>query len=462
MNHFKYIKKLSLCFWTTLLIMGPACKKFVAVEPPGNQLELNRIFSDDAAAISAATGLYNRMTLTSLSVANGGVTLYTGLSSDEFYNVSPRAELDLFATNELVPGNGTGLYTHLWKASYQNIYHANAVLEGLARSANVSAAVKKQLMGEMLVGRALNYFYLINLFGAVPFITSTDYDANNRMGRTEVGKIYQQLTNDLLEAEALLSNGYPSAEKARPNKFAATALLARIYLFRQNWSNAAEKAGAVIASGQYMLEHDLTQSFLSGSRETIWQLKPAGTFMNTAEGVEFNPSYPSAVPAYSLRTGLLAAFEPGDKRKTAWVSSNTAAGQPIFFPHKYKVGFSNTLTEYYVVCRLAEMYLIRAEARTRLNFLDDARADVNSIRSRAALANTIAIDQQDLLSAVAQEKRIEFFAEWGHRWLDLKRTGSADAVLGALKPGWQSTDALYPIPLSQVQINAALTQNPGY
>lgn len=84
--------------------------------------------------------------------------------------------------------------------------------------------------------------------------------------------------------------------------------------------------------------------------------------------------------------------------------------------------------------------------------------------NRAGLSNTIASDKASLLQAIEQENRVEFFAEWGHRWSDLKRTGRADAVLGPLKgTNWQLTDVLYPLPLREITLNPNLKpQNSGY
>ena len=116
-----------------------------------------------------------------------------------------------------------------------------------------------------------------------------------------------------------------------------------------------------------------------------------------------------------------------------------------------------------MVLRLAELYLIRAEARTQQNNFSDAESDLNAIRNRAGLPNTTANDRATLLTAIEQERRIELFAEWGHRWLDLKRTNRADTILNTFKaPNWQVTDVLFPIPASQIDINGLLTQNPGY
>jgi hypothetical protein len=113
--------------------------------------------------------------------------------------------------------------------------------------------------------------------------------------------------------------------------------------------------------------------------------------------------------------------------------------------------------------RLAEQYLIRAEARAKLGKLAEARTDVDAVRSRAGLAGlNSSLNQTQLLSAIETERLHEFFGEFGHRWLDLKRTDRATAVLSPIKSNWQATDVLYPIPQAQILINNKLTQNPGY
>jgi hypothetical protein len=121
--------------------------------------------------------------------------------------------------------------------------------------------------------------------------------------------------------------------------------------------------------------------------------------------------------------------------------------------------------------RLSEQYLIRAEARTQLGQYTDAAADLNVVRTRAGLLNTTATDKATLTAAIEKECRTEFFCEWGHRWLDLKRWPGinnasltrADEVLSVVKGAqWQSTDAFYPIPQTARNVNSTLTQNPGY
>ena len=163
---------------------------------------------------------------------------------------------------------------------------------------------------------------------------------------------------------------------------------------------------------------------------------------------------------YALTTWLLDSFEPGDLRITKWTGVNA---QHYSYPAKYKATTAtSTPMEYNTVLRLAEQFLIRAEARAHLGNTAGAAEDLNRIRKRAGLAVTTANGVSDLLAAIAQERRVELFAEWGHRWLDLKRTGQADAVLKKIKDGWKAQDTLYPIPYTELMHNSSLVQNPGY
>ncbi|SDF70654.1 RagB/SusD domain-containing protein [Mucilaginibacter pineti] len=448
---------------SALLTITSSCKKFVEISPPETQAELSKIFADDQTANSATVGLYSQMLGGSLSFCNGGITLYAALSSDELTNLSSNSNYDPFKTNSLLSSTSI-INSTFWIGPYKNIYQINAILEGLQNSKTLSANLKDQLQGEMLYSRALHYFYLVNLYGEVPLVTGTDYQVNAVMPRTTVDKIYDQIIADLKQAHTLLSNSYASSTNQRPNRDAAAALLARVDLYKGNWAESESMATEVINSGRYTLE-SLTNAFVSTSKETIYQIsKQTG---NVSEASSFIPSSTTAKPTFSIGSNLMAAFESGDNRKTTWLKSNTVSGVAYYYPYKYKVRTSTPITEYLVIMRLAEQYLIRAEARANLNNLSSAIDDIDKIRSRAGLltikSQNPAIGKSDLLIAILKERQTELFTEWGNRWFDLKRTGNADAILAPIKaPNWQSTDKLYPIPSPQILVNPFLTQNNGY
>jgi len=252
-------------------------------------------------------------------------------------------------------------------------------------------------------------------------------------------------------------------------------LLARTYLYTGNYLNAEQQSTAVINHTTMYDTVSLNKVFLLNSKEAIWQLQPVNTNpSNTSDARLFllpgtGPSV-TGYPVY-LSDQIISSFEAGDQRKTSWVGSVTpTSGTTYYFANKYKNNSTNpaNITEYTMVLRLAEQYLIRAEARAKQNKFPEAQHDLNMIRRRAGLPNTTANDQPSLVAAILQERKAELFTEWGHRWFDLKRTGAVDAVMntvaGSKATTWNSNWQWYPIPQSDIDKDPALVghQNEGY
>jgi hypothetical protein len=359
------------------------------------------------------------------------------------------------------------------------LYDCNAAIVGLDGSTQLSAAVKNQLKGEALFVRALMHFYLASFFGDVPVQLTTDYRVNAVLSRTAQQDVYAQVIKDLEAARLLMADKFvaldlvtSTTERIRPNKWAATALLARAYLYYGDYAKAAAMADSVISKTDlFGLEPDLTKVFLKNSVEAIWQLQPANSVGgNTPEGsVLILTTIPVGGHPYSMSPYLYGAFETGDVRKQQWVGTFTSGSDNYYFPYKYRVGVTNAnspVTEYTMVLRLAEQYLIRAEARARQHDLSGADADINVIRARAGLDPISSVDQTDQLKNILQERRVELFCEGAHRWFDLRRFGALDTVMPAVtltKGGtWNDNWKLYPIPDYEILANSNLTQNPGY
>jgi starch-binding outer membrane protein, SusD/RagB family len=318
------------------------------------------------------------------------------------------------------------------------------------------------VMGEARFLRAFCYYYLTAFFGDVPLVLETDAKKTAFLPRAPVAEVYRQMIADLQAADGLLTN---DNSNAFAGKLACEALLARVYLHGEDWSNAEKYSTAVIGSGLLALETDLDRAFLRPSKETIFQLEPVSRPYNAMEGHLFGvPAFDKA-PVYDLLPGLAAAFEPGDRRKAHWTKSYTVGGVTYHIPYKYKIYWSGSASnEYNVVLRLAEQYLIRAEARARQANIAGAVDDLNVIRHRAGLPGlSPTMTSGECLLAIEKERRLELFTEWGHRWFDLRRTGRAHAVLSLVKgPYWDRTDQLYPVPEGEIQLNPHLSQNEGY
>jgi hypothetical protein len=441
-----------------------SCKKLIEIPAnPPSSITQEQQFADSAATITAVAGVYAYNQGNGFSYSDGQLTYTCGLSADELSYTQTDDILQFYSYN-ITPLNG-GII-NLWGYPYQGIYQVNAVLKGISGNANLSTAFQQQITGEMEVVRALYYFNMVNLFGGVPLVTSTSYKETQRLPRATVAAIYSQVFTDLTDAKERLRATYPSAGRARPNLYTAIALLAKVNLYQNNWQSAYNEADSVIKSGIYDVTNTpLTGVFLDGSKEAIWQIPANQGYYGVSDAQRFIPSYAGAVPNYILTTPLLTAFETGDQRRQNWVGSTTVTSGTFYYPYKYKnVSASTVPTEDQMILRLAEIYLIRAEAAAHLNKLPEALEDVDIIRTRAGLTGSTAdvASQTEVLDAVMQERRIELFCEWGNRWYDLKRTSTAEAVLGAEKTGFTADAALYPIPQAQIQLNNLLTQNHGY
>lgn len=446
-----------------------SCTKLIEIPPnPPSQIPPDVLFSDSAGIMSAWIGIYTAMSPSSLNFYSGGVTVLNGLAGDELATSPSGLPSDVAIFNNNIVTSTQGRMASSWRDGYANLFRINSCLENIQDKNVISERLKNQLIGEAKFARAYTYFHLVNLFGGVPIITSTDYKTNRQVPRASVDAVYELIMSDLNEAKQLLMTNYPSEGRARPNKMVATALLARVYLYRGQWSNAEAAASEVISSGTYSLVA-LPSIFLKGSNEAIWQLPSNGSFAQTAEGFNFVPASltNSRYPNFILSQFMKDSFDAGDLRKTQWTASKTVLGIPYMYPAKYKQRTPAIAPlEDLVMIRLAEIYLIRAEARARQEKNAEAIADLKLIHN----ATRVGLPEYSgpatssaIITAVLKERRIELFCEGGHRWYDLKRTGTVDQVLGTEKPGnWQSTDALFPIPNEQRLLNPFLTQNPGY
>lgn len=458
---------LVFCLVVTMIFTG-GCKKYLDLDPPKTEVLDAALFTSDANAKAAIAGLY--VTMSNDPAFGYGLTTTAGFLADELnyldnYN-------DAYIKNNIFPTDQT--VGNMWTGYYKIIYDSNSLIKQVQASIGMTEAYKKQLIGEAKFIRAYAHFYLINLFGSVPLITTTDVTQTALAPRSQVADVYAQIIADLTDAQSLLPSDYSisGGARTRVNQWAATALLARVYLYRKEWAKAEAQSSTVIGGSLFSLQSttNIAKAFQANNSEAIFQLASTRNVSYTLEGSNFLGVYvANGIIPYPLTPGLLTSFEPGDARKNSWVF--TLATNSTAYKYKGDSFKAPPAPESYVVLRLAEQYLIRAEARAEQGNVAGAQTDLNTIRNRAGLANTTAGDKAALLQAVEQESRIELFCELGHRWFDLKRRPSlvnpssktrADDILGALKTGWKSSVQLLPIPSNEILNNPNLTQNPGY
>ena len=453
---------LAICVLIVILSLY-SCNDFVEIDIPNSQLTSKGVFEEKATANAAMTDIYSKIRDGGLLTGSAtGLSHLLGNYADELdYYGNSQNETAEFYYNSLIATSPN--VKRLWDNSYNQIYAANAVIEGVENSVSLPAIDRDQLKGEALFVRTLIHFYLANLYGDIPYITTTDYVQNQHVSRIPIADIYESIRTDLEVATQLLPEDYVSSDRVRPNKYTAHALLARVNLYAGLWEEASAEASVVLNNtALYVSEQDLDKIFLKESTATIWQLAPVFSGGNALESGTFSFTM-GPPPLSALSSDLMTAFTVGDQRKIHWTNAVSDGSTVWHHPFKYKYDNTTSSFEYSIIFRLAEIYLIRAEARAHSGDLSGAKEDLNKIRNRVGLLDTTALTQDEILNAILRERRLELFTEFGHRFFDLKRFNRIQSVLSAIKPGWDAHDTLFPIPEVELNLNPNLQpQNQGY
>ncbi|MBK7870352.1 MAG: RagB/SusD family nutrient uptake outer membrane protein [Saprospiraceae bacterium] len=353
----------------------------------------------------------------------------------------------------------------LFTAMYQVINQANNIIAATPDVADATDAVKNQSLGEAYFARGLAFFDAAMYWGGLPGVygslgISLPLEPAREavtLPRASIQETWDQIEADLQQAVSLLpETGAP----ARITKAAARGMLARMYLYLKEYGQASDFATQVINDSKFKLLDDYTVVFTGKlSTESIFEMQ-----FDNADQSAIRTWY---IPTSSGGRGDLAAHDEfyntipdDDERKKLYAYDSNAK---FYYPTKYsKAGNIDNIH----VLRLAEMYLIRAEA-DYLAGKGDPLADVNTIRTRANLAPLAAISSVD---DILNERKVEFAFE-GQRWYDLVRTGKALAVLAAVPrtnaPGAPATLAdanrqVFPIPSVELNANPNAIQNDAY
>jgi len=449
-----------------LIIVGLlSCDDFLEVGSNASELDIELVFKNDNTAIAALEGIFHELQFTGFASGNAqSITFLGNTLADDAQEYAITNNRYDFYTNSLRANNGTN--NIIWSSAYKQLYNTNALLEGIQDNVDLTEVAKNRIEGESKFLRAFIYYYLVHLYDEVPLVLTTDYNINQSLARTPIDEIYNQIQKDLEEALIYLPEDYvhSEGEPIRPTKYAAYTLLARLALWKEDYPNAINYASEVIDSDKYSLI-DLDDVFKATSAESIWQLAPGNPNIGANEGyhyiLENNPNS-NSFSSLALTEDFLSIWEADDARYDNWINVYTEGTDNYYYPFKYKIKSGGDSEEYSMVIRFAELYLIRAEAYAKSGNVQVALNDLNKIRNRAGLQDWTTADVPDIEQAVLDERRRELFSEWGHRWLDLKRFGVIDVVLGQKKPTWQPHAKLLPIPEQDILHNPFLTQNPGY
>lgn len=419
---------------------------------PKSSIDASAAFKTKEDIDKGVLGAYSY--LQSLSYYGRSDVIFPDLAADNLaHPVSATAsEYREIANNNILPENGS--VGGLWNVMYRSINVANNVIDKVPGISNMTEAEKNNALGELYFIRALSHFNLMNYFGAIPIKTMPtvgvgDLDAP----RDPVDQVYSQIINDLLFASDNLT---ASSNKIRGSKYAAKALLARVYLYKKDYEQAVTLATDVIENGGYSVLDNYDDVFAADeSSESIFEIYFSQTERNRIAEYNF-PTSLNGRREVEPSADLLAAYEAGDKRYVASIAFAGTSAYAIKYDD-LSLGDHN-----FIVLRLADMYLIRAEAEAQKTApnLTAIQSDINKVRVRAGLTPTSETSVAQLLRIIEKERRLEFAFE-GHRWFDLVRTGRAVAVLSNVNSVNQT---LFPIPSDEIQTNndPGMTQNPGY
>lgn len=444
--------KKKLIYTLAITFFLASCSKVFEVNPTAS-ISSDIAISDKAGVEHALVGTYNALQAVGLYGRN--YLIISDLAADNLTWTGTSQDYGQIE-NKPIPSDNS-IVDGFWAASYDGINRANNILFKLPSIGGLTDEEFNQFEGEALFIRSLLYYNLVSYFGGVPLKLEPTQNLDNiNAERNSAVQIYDQIINDLTIAKTQLS-GAKVAGKA--SSYAASALLAKVCLAKYYLTNdpsaaaqAIEEAGKVISDGGYSLSGTFAELFAAA-------VSPESVFEVVYDLQNFNRLaqyyYPrSLLGRYEVapKTEFLQSFEAGDTRLTA-----TVAYDDKNMPYGIKYNDVSGGTDKVYVIRLADVYLTHAEALACSNgSIDAIQADINLVRNRAGLSNTTSSTIADLKLAIENERRHEFAFE-GHRWIDLVRTGRAASLLGI-----DDKYTLFPIPLSEMQTNKNMTQNPGY
>ena len=365
--------------------------------------------------------------------------------------------------NKSILTNNT-FVTDTWLSAYSTINITNNILGAIAI---VKEEDQDRVKGEALFIRGVVYFELASFYGlpyvsgntttnlAVPLILTPSRGGQNNgiIERHSVGKVYQQIVEDLTNAEQLL----PESNDVFASSYAASAMLSRVYLRMGDFASARDAANrsidlAIAHDKKLMTNYmDVFNNESDGSEDLFTIQVNAQDPVNAMHLFYSTPEFGGRDGDVSILQTHLDQYETGDDRLMQY--EERAGG---IRTDKWRDQYTNVK-----IIRLAELYLTRAETNFREGTNEGATPleDINRIRRRVSLLEKGSISIGDIL----KERKLELAHE-GHILHDLKRTKGAivDNNNPELSYSFDDPKLIFPIPLRELSANFKLIQNPGY
>lgn len=492
-----------------LLVFNLGCESFLEEEVRGI-IDPSTFYRSDAEAVLAVNGIYINLRQNGFYGNWQGVHTFTQLGADVLESSRQFGGNAAMQNYMLTPSNYSNA-RQLWQLIYRMIGDANSVITNIENSENISEAVKNQSIGEAMFLRSYGYYHLSNLWGDVPFYDEEIPIAEAAsLGRMPVQEIRNHLIEDLtrIETENLLPGAYSGSDMGRPTIWAVKTLLAKVYLWQEDWANARTACLDIINNSPHALLPDYGEVFNVNNPfnpEVIWaidfQKDVPGNAQDRTDG--FNPRLRDEPqdPAdrgplsnalaerneefngYGLTVPILSfinEFPENDLRRPHNILSHYLGYELTF---QYMTKFTNfdfvnsprgNHGEATLVFRLADVYLMLAEAENELNGPENAFSYINAVRERAydPAQPYRGLSQQALRKAIQDERRWELAGE-GHRRYDLIRWGILvetvkNATYRVYDPGSniQPHHIRLPIPEEEIILNPNLLDsdptNNGY
>lgn len=489
--NFKY--KISTFLLSAVLFIATACDDFVDLGPEYSQDADNYFLSPDDYE-KALIGAYDLLQTSYLSVWIGEIASDNSIAGGE----SASDTEGLHQIENMTHGGVNAELRSVWRYMYAGITRVNYMFENRD---NIDFDGKERIYAEASFLRAYYYFELVKFFGDVPLVIDERLGADevSSIARTPKNEVYAQIEADLKSAVEHLD--WTNPLKGRITKGAALALLGKVYLYQNKFTEAATVLDQVIQDGSYALFGDFSTLFREdseGNSETVFDIEYVGMeggsydcFVclegNAAVGFHGIRGYSGPIYAdgnsYNLPTqNLVDAFEAGDPRLEATVLDIEAfkavhpevtyvigaGGHTGYYNNKYlkredEIGAGDTdLTSpvNHRAIRYADVLLMAAEAHNRKPGANDglARQYLNEVRDRVDMP-AVTASGEALTEAIYHERRVELAGE-GHRFFDLVRTGKAATTIKGFKTG---THEVFPIPQAEIDLAGGnWSQNPGY
>lgn len=467
------MKKLNI--YILLFVFGFfACTDSYLDVEPQTSLSTDMAIGNFADAQVALMGVYDAFQSTASYYARDFVVTPDIASDDAF--VAPQNSGRFLQQFNFTTSPTTGFSAAFWNRAYNAINRANNII---VRSDVITDAPEEELnhlLGQAYALRALAHFDLLRIYArpfswdngnapGVPFMSEPKISSPSR---DQVSFVYERIIEDLILAADLMKKTTGLAERAYMSKYAAKALLARVYLYKQEWQLAANTAVDVILNSEYQLvpTNNYVESWLAEfTTESIFSLAMSNLDYSATDALGYiylRAGYGDLRPTEEIRN-LLAEY--GGVRQQAFINFDIIAED--YFVAKYPGRDNQAGLDNVPVLRFAELYLIAAEAFANLNEDELAQQYLNVIVKRAnPSAETITLTGEELMERIYLEKRLEFAFE-GHRMFDISRRQQA---LDRGENCFSQTCFLpardyrfvFPIPQREMDANPNMTQNQGY